>query len=344
MLCSAASRWRSPWAAQRSSAAPVSSSAGSSSPRARWASARLLSAATRAPGSSVASASSSERREVVERVGGGAAAGGERAEQVVGLAERARVAGLLGQCAGALGELGGARRVAAVVRAERQVGGDPCAGREVVLGRGGERGLEVRGRERPLAPPVADLAEPVLDRADLVAGGEGGGRLVGGERGAVVALQRLEVPDRGVQRARLRVADRERRAQMLERLRVGEQGAGVVGGAAVGGRRPRRRGRRAGGGARPRRLGRRADGPGSRRTRQAGRREQRRRRVRAAAAAARATSPPRPAGGAARARSRSRTAPRGSARAARAPRARRPSPRRRGRRRRGRCRPRTSGR
>ena len=38
--------------------------------------------------------------QVVERVGGGAAAGGERAEQVVGLAERARVAGLLGQLRG----------------------------------------------------------------------------------------------------------------------------------------------------------------------------------------------------------------------------------------------------
>ena len=58
LLCSAASRWRSPCAAHSASAARVSSSAGSSSPRARWASARLLSAATRAPGSPVASASS----------------------------------------------------------------------------------------------------------------------------------------------------------------------------------------------------------------------------------------------------------------------------------------------
>ena len=110
--------------------------------------------------------------EVLERVGRGAAAGGERAEQVVGLAERARVARVLGQRAGALGELGGARRVAAVVGAQRQVGADPRAAREVVLGGRGQRGLEVRRGERPLAAAVADLAEPVLDRARAPAGAE----------------------------------------------------------------------------------------------------------------------------------------------------------------------------
>ena len=164
MLCSAASRWRSPWAAQSSSAAPVSSSA-------------RLELAARAVGErEVVERGDAGARvagrlgerdaaaEVLERVGGVAAAGGERAEQVVGLAERARVAGLLGQRAGALGELGGARRVAAVVGGEAEVGADARAGAEVGLGGGGERGLEVRGRERPLAAAVVDLAEAVLDR------------------------------------------------------------------------------------------------------------------------------------------------------------------------------------
>ena len=72
--------------------------------------------------------------EVAERGGGVAGAGGEGAEEVVGLAERARVAGLLGQRAGLLGELGGARRIVVVVGGEAEVGGDAGAGAEV--GRG----------------------------------------------------------------------------------------------------------------------------------------------------------------------------------------------------------------
>ena len=95
----------------------------------------------------------------------------------------------------------------------------------------------MRGRERPLAAPVADLPEPVLDRADAVRRRVRRGRLVGGERGAVLALQRLQVADRGVQRRRLRIPDRQRRAQVLERLGVGEQRPRVLGGAAVGGGR-----------------------------------------------------------------------------------------------------------
>ena len=237
MLCSAASRWRSPCAAHSASAARVSSSARlelaaravgqrevveRGDPRARVAGRlRELEAAA----------------EVLERVGRGAAAGGERAEQVVGLAERARVAGLLGQRAGALGELGRARRVAAVVRAEREVGGDPRALRRARSRAARQRGLEVRGRERPLAAPVADLPEPVLDRADAVRRRVRRGRLVGGQRGAVLALQRLQVADRGVQRGRLRIPDRQRRPQVLERLGVGEQRPRVLGGAAVGGGR-----------------------------------------------------------------------------------------------------------
>ena len=62
----------------------------------------------------------------------------------------------------------------------------------------------------------------------------GGGRLVAGERVGVVAAQRVEVADRGVQRGGVAVAEGERGAQVLERLGVGEQRAGVVGGAGVG--------------------------------------------------------------------------------------------------------------
>ena len=172
--------------------------------------------------------------EVAERRGGVAGAGGEGAEEVVGLAERARVAGLLGQRAGLLGELGGAGRVVVVVGGEAEVGGDAGAGAEVGRRCGGERRLEVGGRERALAAAVVDLADPVLDAREQLGRAVGGGRLVAGERVGVVAAQRVEVADRGVQRGGVAVAERERGAQVLERLGVGEQRARVVGGAGVG--------------------------------------------------------------------------------------------------------------
>ena len=233
MLWRAASRWRSPWAAHSSSARPRQLQ-------------RRLELAARAVGErEVVERGDAGARvvgrlgeleaaaEVLERGVRGAAAGGERAEQVVRLAERARVAGLLGELAGALGELGGALGVAAVVRGQRQVGADARAARAVVGGRGGERGLEVRGRERPVAAAVVDLAEPVLERAEVLGRGVGRGGLVGGERGRVLALERLQVADRGVQRAGVGIADGERGPQVLERLRVRVQRARVLGRAPV---------------------------------------------------------------------------------------------------------------
>ena len=112
--------------------------------------------------------------EVAERGRGVAGAGGEGAQEVVGLAERARVAGLLGELAGALGELGGSCRVVIVVGGEAEVGGDACACAEVGLRGGGEGGLEVRGRERALAAAVVDLADAVLEAGQLLRRAMGG--------------------------------------------------------------------------------------------------------------------------------------------------------------------------
>jgi hypothetical protein len=172
--------------------------------------------------------------EVPERGGGVAGAGGEGAEQVVSLAEGAGVAGLLGEVACAFGELSRARRLVVIVGGEAEIGRDARTHGEVGLGGSGRRGLEVRGRERALAAAVVDLADAVLDPGQLLRRAVRGRGLVAGERVGVVASQRVQVADRGVQRAGVGMPEGEGRAQVLERLGVGEQRAGVGGGAGVG--------------------------------------------------------------------------------------------------------------
>ena len=184
--------------------------------------------------------------EVLERVGRGAAAGGEGAEQVVGLAERARVAGGLRQRAGALGELGGARRVAAVVGAQRR-GRRRCA-------RGSRGRPRPRRRARPRSARSASAHSPRRWRTwpsrcsigpSPAGAAVGRGRLVGRERRRVLALRasagrrsrRAARPGRDrrarAQRAGARARPRWRTASARARPRAGMR------------RRPRRRGRRA---------------------------------------------------------------------------------------------------
>lgn len=87
----------------------------------------------------------------------------EHAEQVVRLAERARLPGLLGELQGLAGERRGALGVAAVMGGEAEVGHDPGS-RGELRGRV-ERGPEALLGERPFAAAVVHLAEPLPEGA-----------------------------------------------------------------------------------------------------------------------------------------------------------------------------------
>ena len=86
----------------------------------------------------------------------------------------------------------------------------------------------------------------MLDRAEPLRPGERRRRLVAVERAAVLAGERLEIPDRLVERGRIVVAERERLAERGERFGVRVEVARVLARDAGRRPRPRRRGRRAG--------------------------------------------------------------------------------------------------
>ena len=119
----------------------------------------------------------------------------EDAEDVVGLGEGALVLRSFREPERFGGEPFRARRVARAVRGEAPVREDP---RLLALPRAGlARGAVVALRLRPVAAAVMDLRELELDAGARGRGRLRRGRLVALDRPAVVAVQRVEIADRG---------------------------------------------------------------------------------------------------------------------------------------------------
>ena len=152
--------------------------------------------------------------ELCARLGVRAAAGGEDAEDVERLRERARVVGLLGERQRLLCERLGLVVAASAVRVEAAVGDD--ARRERRGRVGAERVLERALRELPLAAPLVEEADPVLDRAEPLGGGERRGGLVAVERGGR-SRRRASRDPRSPRGAK---PDRRRRARALRGRRA----------------------------------------------------------------------------------------------------------------------------
>ena len=93
-----------------------------------------------------------------------------------------------------------------------------------------ERALERGVRELPLPAPVVDDRDPVLDRREPLRLGQGGRRLVARERAGVVAGERPQVADVLVERRGLGMSERERLAEVRERLGVRVQVARALAG------------------------------------------------------------------------------------------------------------------
>jgi hypothetical protein len=88
--------------------------------------------------------------------------------------------------------------------------------------RGGRRGLERRSKASlgalPLAPPLVNGAELVLDSREPGPLASSCGQLVGGERAPVVAEERPELADALLQLRRLSLIQSERSLQVGERV------------------------------------------------------------------------------------------------------------------------------
>ena len=112
----------------------------------------------------------------------------------------------------------------------------------LLRGRRVESGEEARLRALPFAAAVVHVAQLVLDRRERRRLALGGGAFVARQSAAVVAEQGAHVADALMQFAGVRVAQGERRLEMLERVGVSVQRRGMLRGEAVAARlRPRDR-------------------------------------------------------------------------------------------------------
>ena len=135
-----------------------------------------------------------------------------------GLRERE---GLARECRRALGSAG-------VVQGEGEVGLYARPQPPLLCGRRIESGEEARLRALPFAAAVVHVAQLVLDRCERRRLALGGGAFVARESAAVVAEQGAQVADALVQSAGVRVAQRERRLEVLERVGVSVQRRGML--------------------------------------------------------------------------------------------------------------------
>ena len=113
--------------------------------------------------------------------------------------------------------------------------GDPAAVRldDGLVGAEAERLDVVALGQLPVAAALVDDAELVLDAARARRLALRRGRVVGGERGAVGALQRSHVADRLVQRLGIGVAERERGLVVRDRLGARREHPGAIAGGGV---------------------------------------------------------------------------------------------------------------
>jgi hypothetical protein len=99
-----------------------------------------------------------------------------------------------------------------------------------VAGRTGtfEGGLEMALRQLPLPETLIDAAQLAFDVGQVLPVAQRGRRFVARERLAVLAEERLHIPNGLAQPGGVRVSQRESRAEVNQRLGVRVQGAGVL--------------------------------------------------------------------------------------------------------------------
>src|SRR5258708_37427831 len=82
----------------------------------------------------------------------------------------------------------------------------------------------------PVAAPVINVSQFLLDGGQLTGGAQGRRGLVAGQGRSVSARQGQQIPDRLVQLGTGWMSQRQRRSKMAEGFRVGEQRARVLAG------------------------------------------------------------------------------------------------------------------